>query len=285
MSNPAVQLSFTLRTSPNVRTVHLVGSWDSYRNQLPLSVASGGKAGAWKGTFRFSGSQALQLGTRYWYYYIVDGHHVSHDPAKDYTTEPTTGRKLNVLDVPGGKSGSSSAASCAKSVSSSSSKRHSRDVPLGRALSPGKIQHPRPSKPYASRQLREADYSASPNADDDLAYRFANTRLSDRGYNYPSSPESSLSSTSGSIFSDSGSGKSSPRSASSTSSVCTCERFGITRSGQRVRLDCGGQRCGYSSGSASECSESSSESEEDYRQKRGYGSRRNGAYVASSRRY
>jgi hypothetical protein len=42
------------------------------------------------------------------------------------------------------------------------------------------------------------------------------------------------------------SASSSPSSVSSSSSVCSCERFGITRSGNRVKLDCGGARCGYS---------------------------------------
>jgi hypothetical protein len=291
MSGSTVQLSFTLRTSPNVKTVHLLGSWDGYKNQLPLSIARDAKSGSWKGTFRFQGSQSLKLGSRYWYYYIVDGYHVSHDPAKDYTTEPTTGRKLNVLDVPAGpKSGSST--TIPKNVSSmtmpkktSSSNRHSREIPTGRALSPGKIQHPRPSKPYASRQLREADYNTSPryHDEDDLADRFAGARISDRGYDYPSSPASTFSSSSGATFSDSGSGKSSPRSLSSVSSVCTCERFGITRAGQRVKLDCGGSRCGYSSGSGSECSESSSESEVEAPQRKAVsGSRRYGTYVSSS---
>lgn len=279
MSAPAVQLSFTLRTSPNVKTVHLVGSWDGYKNQLPLSVVRDAKPGSWKGTFRFQGSHALKLGSRYWYYYIVDGYHVSHDPAKDFTTEPTTGRKLNVLDVPDGKTTSSTTSSTKVSASN----RHSREIPQGRALSPGKIQHPRPSKPYASRQLREADYNTSPDSTDELADRFGGTRISDRGHDYPSSPASTLSSSSGSTFSDSGSGKSSPRSLSSVSSVCSCERYGITRSGQRVKLDCGGSRCGYSSASASECSESSSESEEEeYSKTRSQGSRRQSTYVSSS---
>ena len=51
-------------------------------------------------------------------------------------------------------------------------------------------------------------------------------------------------------------------SASSVSSCCTCERYGITRAGSRVKLDCGGSRCGYSD--SSECS---SESEDEYRQR------------------
>jgi hypothetical protein len=62
----AVQLNFTLRTSSNCKTVHLIGSWDSYKSQLPLSKDST-KQGGWKGTFRFQGS-TLKPGSRYWYY-------------------------------------------------------------------------------------------------------------------------------------------------------------------------------------------------------------------------
>lgn len=203
MSSPAVQLSFTLRTSPNVRTVHLLGSWDNYKSQLPLSLVkdSTAKPGSWKGTFRFQGANALKLGSRYWYYYIVDGYHVSHDPAKEFVTEKTTGRKLNVVDVPAGNGNRDKAAATATrttaqrpSVNTSAAitsaqqhygSRHSREIPQGRALSPGKIQHPKPSKPYASRQLREADYEHSPV--DDLEERFAGYRISS-GTSSSSSP-------------------------------------------------------------------------------------------------
>jgi hypothetical protein len=62
------------------------------------------------------------------------------------------------------------------------------------------------------------------------------------------------------------SNSSSPSSISSCSSGCTCERYGITRSGNRVKLDCGGARCGGSGGYASDANSSCSEgSEEDYR--------------------
>lgn len=64
----AVQLSFSLRTSSNVRTVHLLGSWDNYAGQLPLSKDT--KPGAWKGTFRFQNS-VLAPGKRYWYYVCI----------------------------------------------------------------------------------------------------------------------------------------------------------------------------------------------------------------------
>ena len=96
----SVQLSFALRTSSGVKTVHLLGSWDNYAGQLPLAKdKSSSKSGSWKGTFRFQGA-TLEPGQRYWYYYIIDGYHVSHDPGQSSTTEPTTGRILNILDVP-----------------------------------------------------------------------------------------------------------------------------------------------------------------------------------------
>lgn len=286
MSAPTVQLTFTLRTSPNVRTVHLLGSWDNYKSQLPLSVVkdASAKPGSWKGTFRFQGSHALKLGSRYWYYYIVDGYHVSHDPAKEYTAEKTTGRKLNILDVPGGKSSSGGSEKPSRpsvqtrDLPSTGSNRHSRDVPQGRALSPGKIVHPKPSKPYASRHLREADYETSPV--DELEDRFAATRISDRHAKYGSSPSelSDDSSSSGTAFS-----RSSPSSLSSLSDQsCRCERYGVTRSGQRVKLDCGGKRCGYS-GSSSECSSEGSDSEEERHRASKEAARRKADSAAASR--
>lgn len=247
----AVQLSFSLRTSPNVRTVHLLGSWDNYKNQLPLSKdAAASKPGSWRGTFRFQGT-TLKLGQRYWYYYIVDGYHVSHDPAKEYTTEPTTGRKLNILDVPGGKK------------SAAPDKRTSQNIAQGRALSPGKIVHPRPTKAYASKEIREADYTHDPDDVDDLTNRLESTYLA--GYRDESqSPPSSFGSSPSS--SDCGSDRSSPSSLSSVSDgSCRCERYGITRKGDRVKIDCGGARCGYGSSgdSSSGCSSEDSESDGD----------------------
>ena len=259
----AVQLSFSIRTSTNVKTVHLVGSWDGYKNQLPLSKdAASSKAGSWKGTFRFQGA-TLKLGQRYWYYYILDGFHVCHDPAKDSTTEPTTGRELNILDVPGGKSSTASA-----------DKRSSQNVAHGRALSPGKIQHPRPAKPYASRQIREVDYSRSPPSDDeDLVKRLEQTRLTDYRDRTDSPPSaiapSPASPACGSAESSSPSELSS-LSDHSRSRSCVCERYGVTRRGDRVKIDCGGARCGYGSqgeSSSSGCSSEDSESEEDVKRR------------------
>ena len=58
------QLSFTFASSSKVKTVHLVGTWDGYKGQLPLTSQGSGR---WKGTFRFS-EKTLKPGSRYWYY-------------------------------------------------------------------------------------------------------------------------------------------------------------------------------------------------------------------------
>ena len=63
----STQLSFSLSTSTKIKTVHLLGSWDNYSGQLPMSKASSSKPGKWKGTFRFS-SSSMKPGKRYWYY-------------------------------------------------------------------------------------------------------------------------------------------------------------------------------------------------------------------------
>lgn len=272
----AVQLSFNLRTSSGVKTVHLLGSWDNYTGQLPLAKdKTSSKSGAWKGTFRFQGA-TLQPGERYWYYYIIDGYHVSHDPGQASTTEPTTGRTLNILDVPSDRKSSHKSSSSKHSSSdkkssssrhhssrdkhlSSSSRRESRrdsslsvDVPKGRPLSVSQIKSPKPMTPHSTKYILEADYGAP--TVEELTSRFSATTMDEYEYDYSSTPPSSV----GSSLS-SRSDSSSPSSASSLSdyssgSNCTCERYGITRAGDRVKLDCGGSRCAYSDDSSSCCS-------------------------------
>lgn len=261
----AIQLSFDLRTSSTVKTVHLLGSWDNYAGQLPLAKdRNSSKSGAWKGTFKFQGTM-LQAGQRYWYYYIIDGYHVSHNPGEDSTTEPTTGRVLNILDIPSDKSrsskskSSSSKSSSSKSSSSktqsssktsSSSRRESRaltaDIPKGRPLSVSQIKSPKPCSPHATKHILEAEYgSMDPATIEELTSRFSESTFDD--YEYSSTPPSSVgSSLSSRSDSSSPSSLSSGLSDYSNSSSCSCERYGITRSGDRIKLDCGGSRCGYS---------------------------------------
>jgi len=296
----AVQLSFNLRTSSGVKTVHLLGSWDNYAGQLPLSKdKTSSKSGAWKGTFRFQGT-TLQSGQRYWYYYIIDGYHVSHDPGQSSTTEPTTGRVLNILDVPHEKSSSKSSKTTSSSKHSSdkrSSKHHSSrdskhssttrresrrdslslsvDIPKGRPLSVSQIQSPKPLTPHATKYILETDYGAP--SVEELTSRFSTTTIDEYGYELAASPPSSVgSSLSSRSDSDSPSSASSISDYSSpnsdSSGGCTCERYGITRGGDRVKLDCGGSRCGYSDDSSSCCSSDG----EDYGAR---SSRRNGIVV------
>lgn len=257
----ATQLSFSLRTSGNAKTVHLLGSWDGYKGQLPLSKDPA-KAGGWKGTFRFQGA-TLKPGSRYWYYYIIDGYHVSHDPGKTHTIEPTTGRKLNILDVPVSTAPAPNIRTVAPSSTRASGKhrRHiSIDIPKGRALSPSKIRSPHPYKPNQTRQVISEQYSPEQIAA--LSNYLARQQLADSSSEEESDSDVDSDVPSLTSSASRSSNSSSPSSVSSTSSCCTCERYGITRSGQRVKLDCGGARCGSPSDEGSSCS---SDSDDGYR--------------------
>jgi hypothetical protein len=270
----AIQLSFSLRVSSGVKTVHLLGSWDNYSGQLPLSKDKSSSKGTWKGTFRFQ-QATLQPGQRYWYYYIIDGYHVSHNPSEDSTVEPTTGRALNILDVPKSKSSSSSSSSKSpsrKSTSSSKSRSStSGDIAKGRPLSISQIKAPKPVSPNATRHILDNDFD-----EDELSSRFAATGIyEDEYYNEDvitdfGAPGSPVSSTGSSLsYRSDTSGSSGYSTPASDCSSCTCERYGITRKGERVRLDCGGSRCSYDDS----CS---SEDEAEYVER---SSRRNGIVV------
>jgi hypothetical protein len=185
----------------------------------------------------------------------MDGYHVTHDPAMASVVEPTTQRKLNVLDVP-----ASTTATISSKRSSTSSKRSSRrvsvDVAKGRALSPSQIRSPKPYKPGQTKHIVNYDLAQ-------LEQQFAHTHIAEESHSDSddSYDGSDVSSDVPSLTSRS-SQSSTPSSLSSGSSngeYCVCERYGITRSGNRIKLDCGGKRCGYS-GNGSDCS---SESEEE----------------------
>ncbi|KAF2127970.1 hypothetical protein P153DRAFT_376890 [Dothidotthia symphoricarpi CBS 119687] len=243
----AIQLNFALRTSSNCKTVHLLGSWDNYQGQLPLSKDTK-KSGGWVGSFKFQGA-TLKQGQRYWYYYIIDGYHVSHDPAKDHTTEPTTGRKLNIIDIPARK-----AAAAAKPADRASRRVSSASIPKGRGVSPEAIVAPKPQRPHETRQVINTQYDKA--TLEELNRRFANQTVSDADSDDDSDYDSDVPSLTSTNSRSTNS--SSPSSVGSDASCCTCERYGITRAGGRVKLDCGGARCGYSDDS-DDCS-----SEDEY---------------------
>jgi hypothetical protein len=269
----AIQLSFSLRVSSGVKTVHLLGSWDNYVGQLPLAKDKSSKSGTWKGTFRFQNS-TLEAGKRYWYYYIIDGYHIAHNPSVESTTEPTTGRELNILDV--SKDGAKSSSSHKSSRSSSSKDKDSKssrhrasltvDIPKGRPLSVSQIKAPKPMSPHATKHILESDFYDNEELEE-LTARFGSAGLdedvlTDFSTSPVSSNASSLSYRSDSSSpSSSVSGYSTP---SSDCSSCTCERYGITRKGERVKIDCGGSRCGYDDDSSSCASDASDDEEYDY---------------------
>ncbi|KAK5290131.1 hypothetical protein LTR16_002682, partial [Cryomyces antarcticus] len=121
------------------------------------------------------------------------------------------------------------------------------------------IQSPKPVKPNETRRIVAESYARS--AVDQLSARLGAAELSDDDSEDDSEDDSSDDESDVPSLSSRSSNTSSPSSVSSTSSCCTCERYGITRAGDRVKLDCGGSRCGYSDDGES-CS---SESEDEYR--------------------
>ncbi|KAF2150827.1 hypothetical protein K461DRAFT_183392 [Myriangium duriaei CBS 260.36] len=258
----AIQLNFTLRTNPKCRTVHLVGSWDGYKTSYPLGKDSS-RDGGWKGTFRFS-APIMVPGARYWYYYIIDGTHVSHDPAREATIEPTTGRKLNILDIPGSRS---STTTSSHGYSSHSSKKGAR----GRGLDPSQIAHPHPNRPYETQAFRTEKFSSremealsrryaaqrlsdsdSCSSDSDSPGRYSDTSYSSRS-SYNSSP-SSVSSLGSPITPTGGSpigyGAYSYTSKAAVglgiSGVCNCRGVMLMKDGSRMPINCGGRICGGS---------------------------------------
>jgi hypothetical protein len=267
-----VQLSFSIRVSSSVKSVALVGTWDGYSSELPLSRKKGSSRG-WEATFAFDNG-IIEAGERYWYYYILDGREVSYDDTTEFTVESKTGRYMNILDAPKSKSKSShssskssskhSSSSSKSSSSKSSSSKHSSskskssrdlelEIPRGRPVSMSKIKCPSPISPSATKNILTYDAELQV---DDLAVRLSEADFYNEG-NLTDIDDESLSSSSSSdgrsYSPGSYSGYSTP---ASDVSICSCERYGITRSGQRVRLDCRGTVCGYDSQS---CSDSESD--------------------------
>jgi len=125
------------------------------------------------------------------------------------------------------------------------------------------IQSPKPVTPHATRFILETDYGAP--SVEELTARFAASALTEEYYDLagspPSSVGSSLSSRSDSSSPSSASSLSDYSSQRSSSTGCTCQRYGITRKGERVKMVCGGSRCGFNDNSDS-CSSSGDDEEE-----------------------
>lgn len=120
--------------------------------------------------------------------------------------------------------------------------------------------------PHATKHILEADYYDN-EALEELTARFGSANIEEEYItDFTTSPVSSGSSLS--YRSDSSSPNSSLSGYStpgSECSSCTCERYGITRKGERVKLDCGGVRCGgYPNDESSDCSSGSEDEDEEY---------------------
>jgi len=167
---------------------------------------------------------------------------------------------LNILDIPGK---TKAAAPAAQQASSKGHQRQSSaaSIPKGRALSPSRIIAPKPERPHQTRQVINTQYDKA--TMEALTSKFARQTVSpassttsiSEGEDEDDSDEEYESDDSSNVpsLTSRSTNSSSPSSVSSGSSCCTCERYGITRAGDRVKLDCGGARCGYSDDS-SECS-------------------------------
>jgi hypothetical protein len=132
--------------------------------------------------------------------------------------------------------------------------------------------------PHATKHILETDYYDDDEIEE-LTARFGSADIDEDAItefsNSPVSSGSSLSYRSDSSSPNSSlSGYSTPDSACSN---CTCERYGITRKGERVKLDCHGARCAYG-GDSSECSSNSSSDSESEPEVQG-SRRRNGIVV------
>lgn len=118
-------------------SIHLAGSWDNYRHLLPLSNLANGNV--WRGSFRFHDG-TLREGQRYWYYFILDGICRTWDACWPSQIEPSTGMRLNILDV------RLAAYQTADFETDVRDFAHAYRA-VGNAIVPSQIRSPRPIKP------------------------------------------------------------------------------------------------------------------------------------------
>ncbi|KAH0547957.1 hypothetical protein GP486_008302, partial [Trichoglossum hirsutum] len=108
--------TFMLETTPNVNSVHLVGSWDNFAKRYPMERDSRRGRGHWKGCHAFENiicdgelgvrgrkrDGGLKMGGKYWYYFELDGDVEIHNPMEPSTNSCPflPGQPINILDVP-----------------------------------------------------------------------------------------------------------------------------------------------------------------------------------------
>ncbi|CBF88554.1 hypothetical protein AN0904.2 [Aspergillus nidulans FGSC A4] len=109
-------MTFLLCTSPNVRSVTLLGSWDNFSKPYVMERDKRVGAGHWRGCHTFTNitcdglvnntvsarSGGLKMGATYWYYYLLDDDIEYYNEAEPMTTHCPflPGQPVNVLQVP-----------------------------------------------------------------------------------------------------------------------------------------------------------------------------------------
>ncbi|KAL4976956.1 hypothetical protein BDW66DRAFT_43324 [Aspergillus desertorum] len=109
-------MTFLLCTSPNVRSVTLLGSWDNFAKPYVMERDKRVGAGHWRGCHTFTNitrdglvnntaparSGGLKMGATYWYYYLLDNDVEYYNEAEPITTHCPflPGQPVNVLQVP-----------------------------------------------------------------------------------------------------------------------------------------------------------------------------------------
>ncbi|SZF04417.1 unnamed protein product [Blumeria hordei] len=108
-------VTFMVQTPPSTQTVHLIGSWDNFKRRYHMERDSQRSRGQWRGCYRFQDiicdgndrnkvkrSGGLKMGTRYYYYFELDGSEEYHDVSTPFTTSCPylPGQPVNFLWVP-----------------------------------------------------------------------------------------------------------------------------------------------------------------------------------------
>ncbi|GAQ10400.1 hypothetical protein ALT_7721 [Aspergillus lentulus] len=109
-------MTFLLTTSPNVKSVKLLGSWDNFSKPYAMERDRRVGPGHWRGCHTFTDivcdgtpthqaparSGGLKMGGTYWYYYLLDNDVEYYNEAEPVTSlcPLLPGQPLNVLQVP-----------------------------------------------------------------------------------------------------------------------------------------------------------------------------------------
>lgn len=85
--------------------------------------------------------------------YILDGCHVVYDQTQAYTIEPSTGRKLNIIDMPSNNSEAVASTYTIREPNSNTDHEAFAAIYRGRGLLPERVIAPKPQRPCLARQV------------------------------------------------------------------------------------------------------------------------------------